>query len=67
MGTLRRKDLKPARKISDAAFLAGAQRSATRAANRAARRQAFDRAEAEAARQARALQPLARTAQDRTS
>ena len=34
MGTIRRKQLKPAKELSDAAFLAGAARSASRARNR---------------------------------
>ena len=49
MGTLRRKDLKPARKISDARFLAGAMASATKHQKRLERQ-----------RRAELLEPLSR-------
>lgn len=55
MGTLKRKDLRPAREISDEAFLRAAAASATRAARRLERERLAEVADLEAARAERAL------------
>ena len=56
MSTMKRKDLKPRRPVSDQAFLAGAKASATKAATKLER----DRRSAEAAAAARAQERRAR-------
>lgn len=61
MGTLKRKDLKPKRELSDEQFLRYAQAMATRQANRAARGQRVELLEAELKRQERRLRPPAKT------
>jgi hypothetical protein len=64
MGTLRRKDLKPARKISDARFLAGAQASATKAQTRLERSRRAEQTSAELAAQDRGKLPARGTPSD---
>jgi hypothetical protein len=62
MATMRRKDLKPARKVSDERFLAAAKANATKAQNRLERTRRAEQTDAELVAQQRATVPSSRPA-----